>query len=109
MHRLQFALILSLCATAAMAEDDDCHVPMADWQPRDAVLQLAAESGWNIYRIKTNDGCYQIKARDAQGHPIEVTLDPGTLAIIRMEDEALGLNDDGPLGPAPTDADGDGQ
>lgn len=96
MQRPLIAILLSLCATAALAEDDDCQVPMANWQPRVAVIQLAAANGWEVYRIKTNDGCYQIKARDALGRPIEVTLDPATLAVISTEYEALDLNDDGP-------------
>ena len=42
----------------AMA-DDDCIVPMADWQPRDAVLRMAADNGWSVRRIKIDDGCYE--------------------------------------------------
>jgi hypothetical protein len=101
MHRLFIATLVSLCATAALAEDTDCRVPMADWQPRDVVMQLAADNGWLIYRIKTNDGCYQLKARDAQGRPIEVTLDPATLVVISTEYEGLDVNDDNPDAVAP--------
>lgn len=101
MYRLFISILLSLYTTVALAEDDDCLVPMANWQPRDAVLQLAADNGWEIYWIKTNDGCYQLKARDAQGRPIEVTLDPATLAVISTEYEGLDVNDDGPDGAVP--------
>ncbi len=32
------ALLLgSLGTSVALADDDECNVPMADWQPRDAV------------------------------------------------------------------------
>ncbi|MDF2366046.1 PepSY domain-containing protein [Sneathiella sp.] len=69
----------------ALADDDDCRVPMADWQPRDAVQNMAEAQGWTVRRIKTDDGCYEIKGRDAQGREIEVKIDPGTLAIVEME------------------------
>ena len=68
----------------AMA-DDDCGVPMADWQPRDAVLRMAADKGWSVRRIKIDDGCYEIDGRDAEGRRIEVTVSPGDLQVIEIE------------------------
>ena len=68
----------------AMA-DDDCVVPMADWQPRDAVLRMAADKGWSVRRIKIDDGCYEIDGRDAEGRGIEVTVSPGDLQVIEIE------------------------
>lgn len=65
--------------------DDDCFVPMADWQPRDAVARLAEENGWAVRRIKIDDGCYEIDGRDAQGRLIEVTVHPATLKVIEVK------------------------
>lgn len=73
-------------AGAALAEDD-CFVPMADWQPREAVTRLADENGWSVRRIKIDDGCYEIDGRDANGRRIEVTVHPSTLEIIELEFE----------------------
>ena len=79
-------LLAGLGATGlALADDDDCRVPMADWQPREAVQKMAEAEGWTVRRIKTDDGCYEIKGRDAQGREIEVKVDPATLAIVEME------------------------
>lgn len=78
------AFLAVLPAGAALA-DDDCFVPMADWQPREAVAQLAVRNGWTVRRIKIDDGCYQIDARDSTGRAIEVTIHPGTLRIIKIE------------------------
>jgi hypothetical protein len=75
-----------LLAGAALA-DDDCFVPMADWQPRDAVARLAAENGWAVRRIKIDDGCYEIDGSDAAGRRIEVTVHPVTLEVIEFEYE----------------------
>jgi len=72
-------------AGLALADDDDCRVPMADWQPREAVQKMAEAEGWTVRRIKTDDGCYEIKGRDALGREIEVKVDPATLAIVEME------------------------
>ena len=80
-----FALT-ALGGGAALA-DDDCDAPMADWQPRSAVQQLAESKGWTVRRIKTDDGCYEIKGRNAAGDEIEVKVNPATLEIIEIETE----------------------
>jgi hypothetical protein len=80
------AFLAALPAGAALA-DDDCFVPMADWQPRAAVAQFAITQGWAVRRIKIDDGCYEIDGRDAQGRAIEVKLHPGTLEIVEFEFE----------------------
>jgi hypothetical protein len=80
------ALLAVLPAATAIA-DDDCFVPMADWQPRDAVARMAEENGWTVRRIKIDDGCYEIGGRDAEGRRIEVTVHPATLQVIEIEYE----------------------
>ena len=80
------AFLTALPAGAALA-DDDCFVPMADWQPREAVAEFALAQGWEVRRIKIDDGCYEIDGRDATGRAIEVKLHPGTLQIVEFEFE----------------------
>ena len=79
-------VLAALAAGTALA-DDDCFVPMADWQPREAVARLAEANGWTVRRIKIDDGCYEIDGRDAEGRAIEVTVHPATLAVIEFEYE----------------------
>ncbi len=79
-------LFASLGATGiAWADDDDCTVPMAQWQPREAVQRMAEEEGMTVRRIKIDDGCYQINGRDASGRNVEIKLDPHTLEVIDVE------------------------
>lgn len=79
-------LLAALPAGIAWA-DDGCFAPMAEWQPRDAVAQLARDNGWTVRRIKIDDGCYEIKGRDADGRAIEVTVHPATLQLLAIEYE----------------------
>jgi hypothetical protein len=78
---------LAVFPTGAALAEDDCFVPMADWQPRDAVARLAEANGWTVRRIKIDDGCYEIDGRDAEGRRIEVTIHPATLEVIELEYE----------------------
>ena len=86
--RLTILIFLALIpAGVALAHDDDCYVPMADWQPREAVIKLAAQNGWTVRRVKIDDGCYEIDGRDDKGRRIEATVHPGTLQVIKLEYE----------------------
>jgi hypothetical protein len=76
-----------MAAVPAWADDDDCSVPMADWQPRSAVQEFAAGQGWRVTRIRLDDGCYELSGQDADGRRIEVKLDPATLRIVETEFE----------------------
>ena len=77
-------LCLALAATPASA-DDDCDVPVPLWQSRDAVLQHANRQGWQVQRLKIDDGCYEIRGRDAQGRAFKARLDPQTLRVMKMK------------------------
>ncbi len=81
------AAILSgaLASPAAMAGEDDCKVPMAQWQPREAVEQMAKAQGWTVRRLKVDDGCYQIRGIDENGRPFKAKIDPATLSIVKMK------------------------
>lgn len=78
------AFLVAIPAGAALA-DDECFVPMTDWQPRKAVTLLATENSWTVRRIKIDDGCYEIDGSDAEGRQIKVTVHPKTLQVIDIE------------------------
>lgn len=77
------AAALGIAAAPAQA-DDDCDAPVDRWQSRDAVGELASRKGWDLQRVKIDDGCYEIRARDADGRSFKAKLDPETLEIVRI-------------------------
>lgn len=82
---LTAAILLAVLGPGMAMADDECNVPMAKWQPREAVEQMARTHGWTVRRIKIDDGCYEIKGEDGSGRAIKVKLDPGSLAVIRVK------------------------
>lgn len=80
------AALIVLAAGPALAEDD-CTIPMANWQPREAVRAMAEARGWQVRRIKIDDGCYEIHALDADGRSFEAKIDPQTLAVLEIEND----------------------
>ena len=82
----QGLLVLSLCLTALPAfAEDDCDAPLKRWQSRDAVRQMAAAKGWQIERLKIDDGCYEIRFTDAQGRRFKAKVDPETLKVLKLK------------------------
>ena len=70
------SLVLSLgLAALPVWAGDDCDAPLNRWQSREAVKQMAAAQGWQIQRLKIDDGCYEIRATDAQGQSFKAKLD----------------------------------
>jgi hypothetical protein len=85
-HIAMASFFLALTGLApAMADEDDCHVPMTQWQPREAVQKMAEEHGWQVSRIKIDDGCYEIRGVDETGQPFKAKIDPATLSIVKMK------------------------
>ena len=64
-----------------------CDAPPDTWQPRSAVAALAERNGWQIDRLKVDDGCYEINGRDAQGRRFKAKIDPASLQVIGVKRE----------------------
>lgn len=81
-------LVLSLSLTnASVRAGDDCDAPLDRWQTRDAVRQMAAAQGWQIQRLKIDDGCYEIRGLDVQGRTFKAKIDPETLKVLKVKHE----------------------
>jgi hypothetical protein len=85
-HAMAAFLVIALAGSgAAIADDDDCQVPMNQWQPREAVQKMAEARGWKVSRIKIDDGCYEIKGTDETGQRFKAKIDPATLATVKLK------------------------
>lgn len=85
-HMLLGVLLAAFGAAGVVyADDDDCGVSMERWQSREAVQRTLQERGWQVGRIKIDDGCYEVRATDAQGAEIKAKLDPATLEVVEMK------------------------
>jgi len=89
MIRLLATAVVAFCALGAGAAfgEQRCNVPLAEWQPRAALVQLLEAQGWRVTRIRTRDGCYRVHATNDRGQRYEATFDPRTLQVLRAEIE----------------------
>jgi hypothetical protein len=76
-----------LLALFALPAQADCDAPTASWQPRTAVQALAERNDWQIDKLKIDDGCYEVRGRDANGYRFKAKLNPATLEVVSMKRE----------------------
>ena len=78
------ALATVLSVSPALASDD-CDAPASRWQSRESVRQMAVQKGWEIHRLKIDDGCYEVRGTDAEGRGFKAKIDPLSLGVVKMK------------------------
>lgn len=78
-------VLISLVLSGAALAGNDCTDPVADWQPRDALRQQLEQHGWEIQRIKVDDGCYEVRGIDKNGNAFKAKYAPASLRIRKLE------------------------
>ncbi|MCB1754878.1 MAG: PepSY domain-containing protein [Gammaproteobacteria bacterium] len=83
------AAILAGSAGAAFASDDRLcgKTPDSEWMSKDEVKAKAAEMGYDVRKIKVEDGCYEVYAKDAQGKKVELFMHPVSAEVVKTEVE----------------------
>ncbi|HMN21383.1 MAG TPA: PepSY domain-containing protein [Ottowia sp.] len=77
--------LTAVLATVPAQAGDDCDAPVSRWQSREAVRQMAAQKGWEVQRLKIDDGCYEIRGTDAEGRGFKAKIDPETLEVVKLK------------------------
>lgn len=79
-----FATII--LAGPSLASDDLCGgAPQDTWMTKEAVKTKATEMGYDVRRIKVDDGCYEAYAINQQGKKVEVYFHPVTAEVVKSE------------------------
>lgn len=80
-------LIATSLTTGAAFASDDCDDPVDSWQPEENLQQNLESNGWQVDRIKIDDGCYEVKGVDTLGNRFEAVFAPASLEIRELEIE----------------------
>ena len=79
------AILSGLLFSSAVLADDECVDPVADWKPREVLRQQLEQRGWEIQRIKVEDGCYQVRGVDHLGNKFQAVYAPASLRILKLK------------------------
>lgn len=84
---LTAALAFATLSAGAAFAAEKCDVPMAEWQPKEALQKKLEGEGWKIRQIKTENGCYETYAIDSKGKRVEAYFNPKTLEPVDKKSE----------------------
>ena len=76
---------LGVLSTPAHASDDMCNVPKADWKTKEALTEKLTAEGWDVRKVKTEDGCFEVYAIDANGKKVEAYFNPNTFDAVKIK------------------------
>lgn len=82
-------LLVSVAATgqAQASERAACgNAPRDQWMSTDAVKAKVAALGYDVRRVKEEDGCLEVYAIDKNGAKAELYLNPMSGAIVTSKD-----------------------
>lgn len=72
---------------APVAAEQRCTAPLADWQPREKLENKLAAEGWAVLSIRSDDGCYKVKATNERGERLHAKYDPASLERLRRHED----------------------
>ena len=85
------ALSAVLAAAPAYASDDEgkgCgNAPRDQWMSVDAVEAKGVAMGYEVRRVKEEDGCYELYAIDKNGAKTELYMNPVTGDVVRSKED----------------------
>ena len=70
---------------AAQASDKCGDVPQDQWLSIEQVRAKATELGYDVRKVKVEDGCYDAYAIDKNGNRVEAYFDPATGEIVKTK------------------------
>lgn len=76
-------------ASPAMASGDDvnCKNPTGKWLEKQVIKSKAQEQGYDVRRIKREDGCYEVYAINNKDERVEIYMNPATAEIVKIKVE----------------------
>lgn len=83
--RASLAILASLLASTEAFAEDLCSVPESQWQDKAAVQSAMEARGWDIKRLKVEDGCFEAYALDENGQRVEAYIDPRSLEVVKVK------------------------
>ena len=60
--------------------------PESGWQSSDVLTKQLTDKGWQVRRIKVDQGCYEVYALDEKGNRVEAYFHPQTLESVPIDE-----------------------
>jgi hypothetical protein len=84
--KLLLVAVVMACSSQAWASERCTTVPKEKWLAEKDIRARIEGQGYKIERIKLDDDCYEVRARNRDGHRVELEVDPGNGDISEEDD-----------------------
>lgn len=81
------ALLAGAGGALASPHDDEDDVPGAGWRSASELEATLESQGWQVDRVKADDGQWEVYGRDPNGNYVEAKYDPYTFQQTKVEYE----------------------
>ena len=78
-------MIATTAPAFASGKDASCATSGEKWMTTDAAKAKASELGYEVRRVKRENGCYELYAIDAKGARMEVFMHPVSGEIVAIK------------------------
>lgn len=78
------ALVVGLAAPA-FAADKCTNEPKSAWKPQEEAMAKATSLGYTASKVKEEDNCWEVYAKDAEGAKFELFFNPVNLELVRKK------------------------
>jgi hypothetical protein len=80
------SITLALASPAlASGNAAQCGKATGQWMTKDAAKTKAAEQGYDVRRVKREDGCFEVYAIDKNGSKVELYMNPVSGEIVKIK------------------------
>ena len=59
-----------------------CDVPKEDWGTMDGLEAKLVEDGWQVRKVKVDEGCYEVYGTTPEGDRVEAYFDPASFETL---------------------------
>jgi|1048.fasta_scaffold00010_31 hypothetical protein len=87
MYLKKITLIAIFALSSSAFASPRCEVAKGPSKSEQEVTAHLKEQGFEVRRVKSSKGCYEVYARRSDGVKVELYVDPVTLKILKQERE----------------------
>ncbi|VAX07254.1 hypothetical protein MNBD_ALPHA03-2086 [hydrothermal vent metagenome] len=83
------AAVLTIASPAfASSSNIQCGDSSGQWMPDEVAKSKATELGYDVRRIKREDGCLEIYAFDKNGNMVELFMNPVSGEVVQIKNKS---------------------
>lgn len=79
------ALLTAISPAAASGDDVSCEPIKGVWMSKGEISAKAEDLGYDVRRVKTEDGCYELYVVDKDGKKAEIYMNPVSGDVVKTK------------------------